>query len=198
MNNNNATLKRNNLIQLFLGSLIIILVVFCLYFLITRAWGILISLNTEVAAAIIAGVVTILVSVLTIVLAKIYESNSIIEQQHREKKIPMYEEFTEFYLKMLNSGKDNYEEISEEDMIKYFSTFTKKVMVWGSDDVISKWTSYRIGAGKIAENAEFSIESMFQFENLLLAIRKDMGHKDKFIKRGDLLGLFVNDVDKYL
>lgn len=30
-----------------------------------------------------------------------------------------------------------------------------------------------------------------------MAIRKDMGHKNKGVTKGDLLGLFINDIDKY-
>ena len=39
---------------------------------------------------------------------------------------------------------------------------------------------------------------LFLYENLLMEIRKDLGHKNQGFKRGTLLGLFVNDIDKYL
>jgi len=33
---------------------------------------------------------------------------------------------------------------------------------------------------------------------LILAIRRDLGHKNSGLKRGDILALFVNDIDKHL
>ena len=39
---------------------------------------------------------------------------------------------------------------------------------------------------------------MFAMEEVYRAIRKDLGHDDNRLKKGDILGLFVNDIDKYL
>ena len=39
---------------------------------------------------------------------------------------------------------------------------------------------------------------IFAVERLLLAIRKDVGHKNKNLKQGDLLSIFINDIDSFL
>jgi hypothetical protein len=36
---------------------------------------------------------------------------------------------------------------------------------------------------------------MSHYEALLRAIRRDLGHSDKGLKQGDLLKLFINDLD---
>ena len=42
------------------------------------------------------------------------------------------------------------------------------------------------------------IEIMFQYEKILNAIRKDLGHKNQGFKRGTLLGMWVNDIDSHV
>jgi hypothetical protein len=42
------------------------------------------------------------------------------------------------------------------------------------------------------------MEIMLVFEAFMGAVRKDLGHKDELLKKGDLLHIFVNDIDKYL
>ena len=39
---------------------------------------------------------------------------------------------------------------------------------------------------------------IFAVERLLLAIRKDVGHKNRNLKQGDLLSIFINDIDSFL
>ena len=41
-------------------------------------------------------------------------------------------------------------------------------------------------------------EILFLTEKLLFAIRRDLGHKNKNLKKGDILSIFVNDIEKYL
>lgn len=48
------------------------------------------------------------------------------------------------------------------------------------------------------EGEALTLESINLTENLLLAIRKDMGHKNKGLQQGDILSLFINDVDETL
>ena len=36
------------------------------------------------------------------------------------------------------------------------------------------------------------------YEKLILAIRRDLGHNNKGLKTGDVLALFVNDIDQHL
>ncbi len=160
-------------------------------------WHLFNSLQKEVAAAIVAGATTIIVSVLSINFARFYERKRIIEQELREKKIPMYNEFVEFWFKILMSDKIKDKKLSESDMMNFFIQFTQELMVWGSDEVLRSWSHYR----RLYVDNQLEIDSfkaMLEFEKLLFAIRKDTGHKNKGVKQGDLLGLFVNDIHNYL
>ncbi|WP_350343973.1 hypothetical protein PRVXT_000338 [Proteinivorax tanatarense] len=180
-----------------LGFLLVIGLIVVFIYLLVLIWSSFKGLQKEVAAAIVAAVATILVSVFSIVIAKLFERKRAIEQELREKKIPMYEEFIKFWFKVLMSEKTEAKQLSEKNMVVFFSEFTEKLMVWGSDEVVKKWSNYRrlYVSDKLKSD---SVNAMFEFERLLMAIRKDMGHKNKDIKKGELLGLFINDIDKYV
>lgn len=86
----------------------------------------------------------------------------------------------------------------EKEMQEFFIEFTQKLMIWGSDEVVAQWSKYRRVLIKHSEDGQSDSNDMFELENLLLAIRKDTGHKNKNLKKGDLLGLFVNDIENYI
>ena len=39
---------------------------------------------------------------------------------------------------------------------------------------------------------------MFIYEDLIRAVRKDLGHKNKDLTKGKLLSLFINDIANYV
>jgi hypothetical protein len=81
-------------------------------------------------------------------------------------------------------------------------------MIWGSDDVFKEFATFRRQSVALAakrqqtlpqgELSAESLQALLTFEKLLYAIRADVGHKNKGLVEGDLLSLFVNDIDKYL
>lgn len=94
--------------------------------------------------------------------------------------------------------------------MKAMVDFTRVSTVWASDEVILKWAEVRRrfedwetmrallrGRGTEAEDAS-AIEPVFIFEEFLLSIRRDTGYPKTKLKRGDLLGMFLNDIDRYI
>jgi len=158
-------------------------------------WQLLMSLQKEVAAAIIAAMATVIVSVISIMVAKYYERKLVIEQEIRQRKIPMYEEFIAFLFTVLMSDKTGETKPSEQEMMAFFNKFTQKITIWGSDEVLLEWSRYRQAS---VDNPDDVTNTLFRFEQLLLAIRKDTGHSNTNINRGDILRLFINDVDSIL
>jgi hypothetical protein len=85
----------------------------------------------------------------------------------RAKKTPIYESLIEFVFSTLFS--ESREPINSQS----FLDFTKLLITWGSNDVLSKYILFRhhyahFNPGKV-------LNSM---SGLLTAIRKDLGHKD--------------------
>ena len=100
------------------------------------------SLDSGIAVAIIAAAATVFVSVLSIVIGKVYESRALIQKEHREKKIPVYEDLIKFMFRVLMGTKTG-DIPSEKEMIEFMSGFTQRMMVWGSDDVLYAWVQWR-------------------------------------------------------
>jgi hypothetical protein len=149
------------------------------------------GLQKEVLAALVAASATITVSVITVVVGKYYERKRAIEQEIRNKKIPVYDEFIQFIFKVMYAAQTR-EPLPEEEVLRFFRDFSQKMIIWGSDEVIKAWvTAKSVAARGDAGKTGF----LFEMERVLFAIRKDTGHPNRGLMRGDLLRLFVNDMD---
>ena len=153
-------------------------------------------MDSDIAVAIIAAAATALVSVITIIIGKIYEARTAVQEELRKRKTPVYEEFITFIFRVL-LGEKTGTAPTEDEMAKFLSEYNQKMMVWASDSVLKEWAAWR----KSLENHDGSSENNFvpgllQYEKLILAIRKDLGHKNEGIEKFDILRLFINDLDK--
>lgn len=180
-------------IQIIL-ALLFLLAVFSLIILGSLGvWKVGVTLSPQITAAIIAGVATVLVSVFSILWSKRSERLREIEQEQRKQKLPIYEEFVAFVLKLILAEKLGNKPVPEKEMIKFMSTFAQKLIVWGADEVLSEYVAFRHMAATGS-----GLQIAFAVEKLLLAIRKDIGHKNAKLQSGDILRVFINDIDTAL
>jgi hypothetical protein len=63
--------------------------------------------------------------------------------------------------------------------------FTHKRVTWGSESVLKEYAAFK---DKVKGDG-----ALLEFENLLFAIRNDLGYKNKGLKQGDLVKVFVNN-----
>jgi hypothetical protein len=155
------------------------------------------DLDKSVEAALITGFATITVATISIVGARYFEQKRAIAREIHEKQIPMYEEFVRFMFRVFGLGG---EAPSEDEIVDFLRSFTTSLIVWGSNRLIVEWSAFR-RAAILQANANGNPSdpaNIFLFEKLLVAIRQEFGHPVKGLSRGDLLGLFVNDIDQYL
>lgn len=186
----------------FITLALVVLIAYFGFFLVIKMKNALFSLPPELSTTIIAGVATVLVSVLSVILSKNYERKMLVENDIREQKTSIYEEFIKFSFDIFLAHKDEElkdkkkqkekEKQREKQMQEYFSNFTYKLIVWGSDDVIKEWADFK--QNTIQKKYKSSLEMMLGFEKTLLVIRKDIGHGNKGLKPGSLLELFINDL----
>lgn len=155
------------------------------------------SLDSDIAVAIIAAAATAFVSVLSIVLGKVYESRALVHREHREKKVPVYEDLIKFMFRILMGAKAGGTP-SEGEVLAFMSDFNERIMVWGSDDVLAAWVKWRRAVTSGADVNANPMKIMLLYEQLILTIRRDLGHKNKDLGTGDVLALFVNDIDQVL
>jgi hypothetical protein len=144
----------------------------------------------------LAASATVLVSVVSVLFSKKQEHKVDIENQLREKKIPIYENIIEFIFLITFSEKLGKAQPTEKEMIAFFADTTRDLVIWGSKDIVKAFGDFKEMLGTLAENGD-TAGMLATVEDFLFAIRKDLGHKHTKVRRGDILRLYINDVDVY-
>lgn len=185
--------KIKNIVNISLGLSIIAGAIWGVYIIFATTWEHLSKLDSTLSTGIIAASTTVIVSVISILISKHLETKTLTNNSIREKKIPIYEKIINFIFKIAFADKLGQKPPSEKEMIEFFTETTRTLVVWGSNDMIRAFSKFREGAVEKSPN-----EILFVVEDLMFAIRKDLGHEAKKLKRGDILRLYVNDIDQHL
>ena len=99
-------------------------------------WSAFSQVNPTVGAGVIAAAATVLVSVISVLVAKRLEFRANVDKEHREKKAPFYEEMVRFIFRIAFAQKLGVDPVTEQEMVQKMAEFTENLVVWGSDDVI--------------------------------------------------------------
>jgi len=172
--------------------IVLVILLFLVYILFKKAFTSL----TPTSATVMVGVFAGLFTITSLIISKHYEQKIIIANKHRDKKIPVYEELINFIFKMTMAGKTCDKAPTEKEIADFMSNFIQKIIVWGSDEVILAYYRFREFDLNSPNNSKTNL--LFIVEDLLFSIRKDLGHKNKDLTKGKLLGLFINDLNEYL
>lgn len=149
-------------------------------------------------AVIIIAIMSAVVSIFTLVYGKYIDNKQKTNRYLYGKREEPYSQFIGMVYNILQSKKIG-KSYSEHDMLEDLFKFSQQITIWGSNEVIQKWNRFRNYSIKREKDPTLPSENiLFILEDIIYAIRKDMGHKDKVLKRGELLSLFVNDIDEAL
>lgn len=151
------------------------------------------TLQREVATAIITGFGAVVISIVSVLLSKHYERKRSIEEAQRAKKAEIYEDLLKFVFSHVFASKFPDQVPSEVDGMNFFNTFTQRAIVWGSDDVLKQYARWKFSMNNPDQNS-----LVFEMEKLFFEIRKDMGHKNAGLRRGDILKIFTPDIEEHL
>ena len=72
---------------------------------------------------------------------------------------------------------------------------TPDLILWASDDVLNLYIKFR----QIASNdiQDSSNNPILLYGQMLLAMRKDLGHQNNKLNEVSILGTFVNDIENF-
>lgn len=186
---------KQNKKQLIFSFILLGIIVYGIYLLLSKFWSIFSSVDPKLGVGIIATSGTIIVTLISVLVSKYLERKAQILSHLREKKVPIYEKIITFIFSITFADKLGKKVPTEKEIIKFFAEVTQELIIWGSDDMIDAFYKFRIESIDNANGLQTEPnEILFTVENLLLAIRKDLGHHNKNIPRGKLLSLFVNDL----
>jgi hypothetical protein len=185
--------------QIALGLFLASLVLFGCYLLIAKIWSIFSSVDPRLGAGLVMAFATILVSLITVLFSKHLERKAAILTHLREKKIPTYEKIIDFIFSITFAEKLGKEQLTEKEMVKFIAEITQELVIWVSDEMLEAFYKFRMMSIANTDNSPSNPYGvLFIVEDLLLAIRKDLGHNNKNVSRGKILGLFINDLPKGL
>ncbi|MGX7760690.1 hypothetical protein ACWQ06_18820 [Streptomyces angustmyceticus] len=153
------------------------------------------GVNPTVSAAAVAAMSTVAVAVATLVIGRYFERRAAVETEIRSSKIPVYSRLMESLLRMILRG--DAAASSTEEMVEELREITPQLIAWASDDVLVEWSRFKRSIAEASTDSERE-SALFDLEKLLMAIRRDYGHKGRTVKEGDLLGLFINDANELL
>ncbi len=184
---------------LMLGiGLILIGVIIAISFVIFL-WRIMTRIDPSVAAAIITASGTVLVATVTVVAGRIFERKKMIAAEQRAKWAVLYEEFIRGWLQMmgLDQPSATRQLPPESTIIKFFADFSAKAIPWASPEVIRQWSRWKSIGLQLSEKSipTQSTNLIFETEKLILAMRKDLGHKDGILDDHQILRMFITDLD---
>src|SRR5690606_2458948 len=102
----------------------------------------------------------------------------------------------EFIFLITFAEKLGKKQLSEKEMIQFFADTTRDLVIWGSRDMVKAFGDFgeQLVDSSTAGDAK---KIMSAVEDLLFAVRKDLGHRHVGSKRGDILRLYVNDLRDY-
>ena len=114
---------------------------------------------------------------MSVLVSKHLERRATISAHLREKKIPTYEKIISFIFRITFADKLGKDRLTEKEVMQFMAEITQELVIWGSDDMLEAFYNFRKKSIENSnENKEDSYKILFIVEDLLLAIRKDLGH----------------------
>lgn len=179
--------SENSGFKTLLGLGVILLGAGALYLFVRAVWESLTSASPQLASAIVGAGGLIFVALIANVYSKQVEHKRQIQQEQRNKKAEVYQEFMAFWFRVLTGKEEengSESSVPQEEQDKYVTEFTYKLVTWGSESFLKDYVSFK-------ENMKQGGASL-DFEKVLFAIRADLGYSNKGLKQGDLLKVFLD------
>lgn len=117
-----------------------------------------------------------------------------IESRHFTEKRAVYLHFIGFIFQLFEAQKKPAG-IKEAHLIKEMTKFKQNLLVWGSPDVINSYNLFEDSSEVLAASQD-TTAILRSVEKLYRAIRKDLGHDDRLLPEGELVGLMLNAESK--
>lgn len=176
--------------ELLVGIIGLVLIGFSLYFIGKHSVNFIMSLKSETLITLVSITIPLLASIFSIFLARRFENQKIVQEKLREKKVPVYSEFIKGTLLHLQD-KTSTAEIKDKRLEEFLKNIMPEMMIWADDKSIKAWADFRTGVNAPSDDPLALIK---RFEKIILAMREDLGHKNKNLDHHELLKSFLNDV----
>ncbi|MCC3588006.1 hypothetical protein [Microcoleus sp. PH2017_30_WIL_O_A] len=135
--------------------------------------------------------ITILIASLGALITVAGNFNIQVRNEQKPKKVEIYDKVINLFFDSIFAQKLGQEPKTEEELVKSIHDMTPDLILWASDDVLNLYIKFR----QMANRQDSSTTPILLFGQMLLAMRKDLGHQNNQINEESILGTFVNDVE---
>jgi len=144
---------------------------------------------SQVAAAIIAFAGTVIAGIGAVVISQQRAKAREIAEAHRPKKIDLYSGFITQVVGIMrdHKGGKTPDAATVKKLEDFFFDFTTNVMLWGSPGVLQHYGSFRRTGQQSGPNV------VLLMDDILQAMRKDLGLSNWGLARGDLIKMLLTD-----
>lgn len=186
---------KNNKVSLF-GSFILLVLIICIIAVAVRfAGGWIVDLIESVSsfdAVVIVALFTGFLSIFGVVVTKVLERRQNTKRYLVEKREQLYSEIIEFMFRLLQESKNKNPKKPDMKIGNELLKLTGKLTLWGSNGVLRSWAELR----DVSQKGQYSTSHLLHLmEKLFFEMRKDMGQSRLFLADGDILKLFISDLD---
>lgn len=203
MNNNKIIKSKKDALNLVIG-LIIIGVAIYLLIVIGKFSANAIKVIIEKYPTITVALITGFLAFISVIIGKYLENKYNINNRIREERQKIYIDFLDWLINNVL-----YAEISNnKNIIKELRKQQKYMTIYASDIVLKAWADFKgtamtsetnkKGLTKEESTKYYLKNEAPKIEDLIIAIRKELGYKNKNLKRYDILKLYINDLNNYL
>ena len=147
-------------------------------------------LDVAIIVALITGCVSIVATIFGSIVNSYLTNKHRREEFLRDRREAPYRKLVEINFKILEKQNKN-ETYSGEEALADYMEFGQELVLWGSAKAIRLWNEWRLASVNGKPSGE---DLLFAMEKVLIQLRIDMGQK-KGLKEGDILRMFINDID---
>jgi hypothetical protein len=191
--------------KLLLSLLILLLffglAIWCLWYVV--------RLFNSVEPPVQAAIITAFVGFTSLIISNFYTRQREINLKLRDKKVEVYSKFIKLWIQTFLSiglkSQENSSNIStfpnNDDHIgnftKDFKEITDDLILWGSDNIIKSYCDLQKTLPNENSSSNEKTAGLVNFGKFILAIRKDLGHRNQGIDEYDLMSFFITDIDNF-
>ena len=178
-----------NWIPLLLALAVLVGVVYGTWWLLAQLLAWVMVQPSQVAAAIIAFAGTVIAGIGAVVISQQRAKAREITESHRPNKTKLYTEFITRVVGIMreHKGGKTLDAAATKKLEDFFFDFTTRVMLWGSPSVLQHYGAFR----RVGEKANPNI--LLLLDDILQAMRKDLGLSNWGLTRGDLIKMLLTD-----
>jgi uncharacterized membrane protein YfbV (UPF0208 family) len=156
------------------------------------AWAFIEAVQAE--PAVVGAVATAVLGVAGVVWQQRQSEKARLREAHRDRMTPVYHEL----LKRVGQQVGRESQEPTEEMAEFMRDLKSRQLLLGAPkEMILAFNRWEREA-KAAQQKKDNIALVFAWEELLRAIRRDLGHDDSGLPRGELLRVFMDDLDQFL